>query len=654
MNCFAEDHEMLTNYGFMSLDDVLSWPKERPNLLFASYNKGKEMIVYESLVRAPIVNKAVAQEMIEFTHHNNVAYWTQNSDPFRQCQMTLEGESKRGLTSLNFTKAHMNQNWLNFQDSTDENMKDVEGGEAVSGNQVSLMVTSNHDMFCKFGKVHMLRDVFNSTFLKDSPGKKKWADNDYEKRQAGEFHKPNRPGECVKFLSYAKEGQDIPAESLSARETDAILKELGITTTVQRLAFLNLYGYWLGDGSLAFSRDVEKQHRKPHAILYSNETNGKFLEQNLRALNKSKVKWKKYHVKRGTFRIAVEDERWLKLFFDEYASKYKSLDGFYDYDEEKEEYTKIKDISLDLLRNSPDSAFPEFHWLGEHGGQTDELTDDTFLTELLGEGLFSNLYNALHEACGSQPSQDFKIVKEAEETGEAGAREFVALYEIKDAVSAKLTALHIQPPYPLQIGVAIRVLYRNIKLRRGGIGQCCFEHVNDVLGSDFQHSPRVCDFKHRDVRQQQTPVLKESLNHADALVQNSMVTVDQPPLPEGFHQPHRSPQAPPLPLPLPEPPISSAKWLFWWAFNLNKDSSRAIIQGWHVADGSYKEKEPCIWTTSTRSRDELVRLLLHGGYAPRFKIQCTAFCRASYCNYCALPQLTCPDIGIRAHHVRSR
>lgn len=620
VNCFAEDHEVLTNYGFMSLDDVLKWPKSKPSLLFASYDEDAEMIVYERPMRAPIVNKAATQEMIEFTPHNDASNWTQDFD--------LYGRRKQPAVAL--------------------------------GNRVSLMVTPNHDMFCKYGKVHPRRDVFNSTCLNDESGNEQWAVDAFEKRHAGEFHKANRPDECVKFLTYAREGQDIPMESQKAKEVSAVFQNLGIASIGQRLAFLNLYGFWLGGGSLAFSWDAAKRQRKPYAVLYSNEVDEEFLEQNLKALKNTKVKWsKKDHDKRPMFRIAVKDGRWLKLFFTEYASKYKSFEGLYDYDEAKEEYSVIRDIGLDPPGGSSVDNFPRYHrepdgrctithdtvaraslvsafqeapplasllkvkqdqspysWR-KCGGETDEFAD-VFLAELLGEGPFSSHYSALHRVCGRQSQGP--SMGEIEE--KAVATETVALRGIKDAVSAKLTALHIQPPYPLQIGVAVGALYRNIKLCRG-IDQCDFKVVKDALGGDFQHPQKVCNFKYNDASQflSRASTLGESFYRAEETPSpNSTPTTHNPPL--SLVSSYRRF---PLPCPPPELATPSAKWLFWWAFHLDKDSSRAIVQGWQVATGNYEQKEPRIWTTSGRSRDELVRLLLHGGYAPHFnKIAYTA------------------------------
>ena len=61
-----------------------------------------------------------------------------------------------------------------------------------------------------------------------------------------------------------------------------------------------------------------------------------------------------------------------------------------------------------------------------------------------------------------------------------------------------------------------------------------------------------------------------------------------------------------------------AKWFASWVWTLGKLSARALLQGLHRAMGLEADSCPTICTSSAICRDEIVRLCLHAGYAPRF------------------------------------
>jgi DNA-directed RNA polymerase II subunit RPB2 len=64
--------------------------------------------------------------------------------------------------------------------------------------------------------------------------------------------------------------------------------------------------------------------------------------------------------------------------------------------------------------------------------------------------------------------------------------------------------------------------------------------------------------------------------------------------------------------------VKSAKWFASWVWNCDKSQLRYILSGLRRADGSEAHDENMIYTSSTRFRDELVRVCLHAGYTPRF------------------------------------
>ena len=67
--------------------------------------------------------------------------------------------------------------------------------------------------------------------------------------------------------------------------------------------------------------------------------------------------------------------------------------------------------------------------------------------------------------------------------------------------------------------------------------------------------------------------------------------------------------------------IKSAKWMASWVWSLSPEHARALLSGLRFADGCEKADRNVIWTSSSRFRDEIMRLTLHGGYSAHFTVQ---------------------------------
>jgi DNA polymerase elongation subunit (family B) len=113
---------------------------------------------------------------------------------------------------------------------------------------------------------------------------------------------------------------------------------LKITTREQQLAFLELYGYWLGDGSILVKRG------KPESITFNivKKTDAEWLEKTFRILNihnrssyKNSKEYEMPDVSDGVYKIPrqtqyvikIFDESYKKFFFDEYLAKYMKTDA---------------------------------------------------------------------------------------------------------------------------------------------------------------------------------------------------------------------------------------------------------------------------------------------------------------------------------------
>jgi DNA-directed RNA polymerase beta subunit/intein/homing endonuclease len=162
-HCLAEDHEILTESGFMNWKEAKDG-YNKGTLRMASYNHKTGNLVYE-FPTAFILNDSKTQEMIKFTD------------------------------------------------------------KLSSKTNVSLLVTDDHDMFAKCGKIEENCPIWD----------------DYKKIKARELLSSNKI-DLIKFIGKARSGfkgniRDIPFINL-----------LVLNTREKLFAFCELYGYWLANG----------------------------------------------------------------------------------------------------------------------------------------------------------------------------------------------------------------------------------------------------------------------------------------------------------------------------------------------------------------------------------------------------------------------
>ena len=193
-HCLAEDHEILTEKGFMNWQEV---EKEYNSgiLHIAGYNHENGELVYERPT-AFILNDAIERDMIEFTHSGEAHRWGQKSN------------------------------------------------NKIPSNGVSLFVTTDHDMYAKKGKMYGDGVVWDG-IQKGSRGSVKRIAYDYEKYKA-QLLLPENENDTVKFIGKARSGVTGKINAIP------FVKTLKLTTSTKIVAFCELYGYWLGDGCLRF------------------------------------------------------------------------------------------------------------------------------------------------------------------------------------------------------------------------------------------------------------------------------------------------------------------------------------------------------------------------------------------------------------------
>lgn len=195
--CFGEDTRVLTDRGFMFLDEIERRIAGGDQLLYASYESASKQIVYGPgrLVFPP--NKAGS--LVSFTQTAEAARWGAESGPY-------------GAVAHGHEQAADDQS-----------------------NHLSLRVTPGHDMYVQVGDA-------NSSDGADDGQKELLPPTKVKARELLKLG----ANQTVRFVAVAEQGAAGNDIALLAHLRAA----LGLCTPEQVGAFLALYGFWLGGGSV--------------------------------------------------------------------------------------------------------------------------------------------------------------------------------------------------------------------------------------------------------------------------------------------------------------------------------------------------------------------------------------------------------------------
>ncbi len=255
-HCLADDHEILTEHGFMNWKEVKEL-YENKSIKLAGYNHITKELVYEFPTNF-ILNESKEQEMIEFTH---------------------------------------------IGEKSDNN----------NSNGVSLLVTSDHDMFAKKGKNYG-HSISWDGIQKGSRGSSIKIVKDYEKCKANTLLSDDNM--VVKFIGKASSGVTNLNHKLPFEE------ELLLNSYNKYIAFCELYGYWLGDGCLRFGgNSVEMCPVKLNDDTWLRERfntleliiNADYTYNIIGGNNNNPIR----------YRWSIINKKWFNLFCSEYGKKYK-------------------------------------------------------------------------------------------------------------------------------------------------------------------------------------------------------------------------------------------------------------------------------------------------------------------------------------------
>jgi len=223
-NCVpASDHQLLTSEGWMFYEEASGRMADttREPLKFASYVPPDESdptsgnnLVYEVPTQL-VYNPPEPQDFVEFSDCVEAGRWTEAADVYGRYPQ---------------------------EDA------------AKTGHHLSVLATPEHDMYVHLGRTELSRP---------HQGKcKGWKNPTYSKVKARDLLNhpdgrlavrflPNAAGGVVGNVAPSPTSVTDAADGLTYEDPLPFMAVLGLTTEEQKTAFLELYGFWLGDGLLA-------------------------------------------------------------------------------------------------------------------------------------------------------------------------------------------------------------------------------------------------------------------------------------------------------------------------------------------------------------------------------------------------------------------
>lgn len=661
--CFpADDHQLLTNRGFLSLDDVLQC-RDR-NLQFASYDPVTKHIRYEH-ARHVVVKPGSYEErtVVELTDHRDKFRWC-SSDPYGRPKFQLDQGTAARQDDLD-----------RDEDALEQLRLDSRSGEGHRSTQVSIVATLDHDIYAMLGHAHKTRskETFSGRFEKYAAG------------TLAAFEE----SVCFKLLAHAECGICMPNKS-DARCIMSQLLALGLENEKQVIAFLELYGFWLGNGSLCFSHCGAQRALTFHP---TTESDFEFLVERLRICRVDEA-----YIRRALERrLHVFEPRWVRFFFYEYASQCAPPDMCERSANDKATVHKKQSANRDEINAKvPRPASVDV------SETTRDLSHSYHASSLTASG---NAHTTAQTSTRVQKQPcatcdalfefwRFRAFSELPSDIVDAVTPFELCHLLKKALSKSSNNFvleHIKAKYRGAVeqsllhffSIVIQTAHLPFLRPCHASGELKNSNAHDapvcsairlqsdegggLFGSDlvenplrrkgyaFSRSPinysQVRPIAMRPVRsnesassfgpgaecavgaRRRTALCETNLDERERIsalhevhVANTWLGGSLDDLTAGRRDVFR------LDVPASYVPekstqfktvldVKSAKWVVWWALKLAKTRARAIIHGYGIAHGSRAIKKHSLYTASPTLRDQLVVLAMHAGYCARFELQ---------------------------------
>ena len=284
--CFAEhDTRVLTNHGFLFLSEIEERIACKQQVLYASYDTSTESIVYTP---GDLVKSDPPERWVDFTQGSTRRVWGATNDDYGS---TVHGEV---------------------------------------ANRLTLRTTPEHDMYVQLCMQSASRHYPRMAGSAPIPP---------HKMKARELA-PGFPCDCRAklrpcthgFASYrmftgASSGLHPPADRISPTDVDrrSPVVALGLRSKDELDAFLELFGYWLGDGSMHY--DTRPGLTSLNAVIFSpkKQRDRPYLLALLDRLHlKRNQHYTRFSLQAFVFTVRITDQRWFRFFDDEFGVKYSN------------------------------------------------------------------------------------------------------------------------------------------------------------------------------------------------------------------------------------------------------------------------------------------------------------------------------------------
>mmetsp|Transcript_15248 Transcript_15248/g.49741 ORF Transcript_15248/g.49741 Transcript_15248/m.49741 type:complete len:1999 (+) Transcript_15248:234-6230(+) len=329
-NCFpADDHQLLTNHGFLSLDDVLQC--QDANLQFASYDPDTKLLKYEAAKHLVVKAEGMPEALVEISDHREQFLWTTATTSYglsnaqiadginrRELAEALKEakEENREVDEYKFIEPYISSKPIQWStvdqlpDDDFENQEDDVDDTACSdqSSKVSIVATTDHDIYAKLGRIHAgSRYQDTRTYISST----------------ARFHKVKARAlagldnsACFQLEVYAAEGADVQQDIETAQFINPLFHGLGLGSEEKVVTFLEIYGLFVGGGFLC------KSAGRPYAIAFPHNTakDITFLRERLEVCEVDDV-YISYECATQDLTL-IREPRWVRFYFGEYDLEY--------------------------------------------------------------------------------------------------------------------------------------------------------------------------------------------------------------------------------------------------------------------------------------------------------------------------------------------
>ena len=266
----SADHRVLTSVGFLFLEEIEARIAAGEEVLYASYDPTSETLAYAT--GRPVIVEAPAR-YVEVVQAATRAQWDGTSDA------QAYGQRK--------------------------------------ASHVSLRVTADHDMFVQLGNFTKCGDLLQ--FNERTMG---GAIIPYAKMKALQLVPGRAEFNGMRLLCAPPAGLQAPG--LAVGNGDGPVAALQLRTVAEIDAFLELYGYWLGGGTMSYEHDTGGTD----AVKFCTVKDADWLVERFRRLGLAEgtdyCHWTRRPLPRArpVHEIELRTPRWFKYFDEEYWLKY--------------------------------------------------------------------------------------------------------------------------------------------------------------------------------------------------------------------------------------------------------------------------------------------------------------------------------------------